>query len=58
MVGQMQMLLPKEYCDAFEPMCMNAPKTPFEEVKKIVEADLGQPIEEVFSGLYNNYMWS
>lgn len=31
-------------------MCMNAPKTPYEEVKTIVEQDLGRPIEEVFSG--------
>ena len=44
------MLLPKEYCDAFEPMCMNAPRTPFEEVKKIIEADLGRPIDEIFEG--------
>lgn len=29
---------------------MNAPKTPYEEVKTIVEQDLGRPIEEVFSG--------
>lgn len=47
----MQMLLPPEYIDAFEPMCMNAPKTPYAEVKKIVEADLGRPLEEVFSGI-------
>ena len=46
----MQMLLPKEYCDAFEPMCMNAPRTPFEEVKKIVEDDLGRPLDEIFDG--------
>jgi len=44
------MLLPAEYCQAFEPMCMNAPKTPYAEVKKIVEAELGQKIEDVFTG--------
>jgi len=52
MVGQMQMLLPKEYCEAFEPMCMNAPRTPFDEVKKIVEEDLGRPLDEVFEGKF------
>lgn len=48
MVGQLHMLLPKEYLDTFEPMCMQAPKTPYSEVKKIVEEELGMPIHEVY----------
>ncbi len=48
MVAQMHLLLPEEYCDTFEPLCMQAPKTAFEQVKQIVESELGQPLEEVF----------
>jgi predicted unusual protein kinase regulating ubiquinone biosynthesis (AarF/ABC1/UbiB family) len=48
MVGQLHMLLPKEYLDTFEPMCMQAPKTPYSEIKKIVEEELGMPIHEVY----------
>lgn len=53
MVGQMQLLLPPEYCEAFEPMCMNAPRTKFSDVRKIVEGDLGKKLEEVYSGISN-----
>lgn len=44
----MNMLLPEEYCSTFEPMCMQAPRTKFEDVKKIVEEELGKPLTEVF----------
>ena len=48
MIGQMRLLLPEEYCDTFEPLCMAAPTTPYEEVRKIVESELGKPIHEIF----------
>ena len=41
--------MPDEYCEVFEPMCMKAPTTAFPEVKKIVELELGRPLEDVFS---------
>jgi predicted unusual protein kinase regulating ubiquinone biosynthesis (AarF/ABC1/UbiB family) len=44
----MQNLLPLEYCDTFEPMCMQAPRTSYADVKNIVETELGKPINEVF----------
>ena len=49
MIGQMQLLLPSEYCDTFEPMCMQAPTTSFKDVKSIVEKELNKPIHEIFS---------
>ena len=42
------MLLPPEYCEVFEPMCMQAPRTAFSDVKSLVEKELGKPLEEVF----------
>ena len=33
MFGQLENLMPKEYIETFEPMCMRAPTTPFEDVK-------------------------
>ena len=42
------MLLPQEYLDTFEPMCMQAPKTPYEQVRKIVEKEFGRPLEEIY----------
>jgi aarF domain-containing kinase len=48
MVGQLHMLLPQEYLDTFEPMCMQAPKTPFEAVRDIVEKEFGKPLEEIY----------
>ncbi len=44
----MHMLLPQEYLVTFEPMCMQAPRTPFEMVKKIVEKEFGKPLNEVY----------
>jgi len=48
MVGQLHMLLPQEYLDTFEPMCMQAPKTPYAKVKEIVEKEFGKPIHEIY----------
>lgn len=42
--------MPPEYCDTFEPMYMYAPKTPYKDVKAIIESELGKPIFEIFSG--------
>lgn len=43
------MLVPTPYVEVFENMCQQAPKTPWEDVKAIVEQDLGAPIEQLFS---------
>ena len=45
MMGQLQNLVPEEYCETFEPMCMKAPTTDFEGVKSIIEKDFGRPID-------------
>ena len=37
MFGQLQNLVPDEYCEVFEPMCMRAPTTAYPDVKFIVE---------------------
>ncbi len=42
-------MLPPEYVKTFEPMLMQAPKTSFQDVRKIVESELGQKLETVFS---------
>jgi len=49
MMGQLDQLIPEEYVTAFEPMLMQAPKTSFEDVKSIVELELGRKIDEVYS---------
>lgn len=49
MVGQLDQLIPPEYVKAFEPMLMYAPKTPFNDVKAIIESDLGCKLEDHFS---------
>ena len=41
--------MPDEYLEVFEPMCMRAPKTKFEDVRAILEEELGQSLETVFS---------
>ena len=41
--------MPKEYIVSFEPMLMQAPKTKYEDVKTIVEQELGQKLEDVYS---------
>lgn len=45
----MDQLIPPEYVIAFQPMLMYAPKTPFEDVRAIVEADLGGKLEDHYS---------
>jgi len=49
MMGQLDNLIPKEYIVTFEPMLMQAPKTSYEDVKSIVDSELGKPLEEVYS---------
>lgn len=44
----MQSLIPDEWIEVFEPMQDAAPTSTFEEVKKVLEDDLGKPLEEVF----------
>jgi aarF domain-containing kinase len=48
LVGQLQSLVPDEYLEVFEPMCMQAPTTLWPEVKKTLESELGRPVHEVF----------
>lgn len=48
-MGQLDQLIPEEYVTAFEPMLMQAPKTSYEDVKSIVETELGRKIDEVYS---------
>jgi aarF domain-containing kinase len=49
MVGQLQQLIPDEYCKTFEPMCNKAPTTCYADVKLTIEEEYGQPIHEIFS---------
>ena len=49
MVGQLDQLIPPEYVVAFQPMLMYAPKTPFHDVRSIIESDLGGKLEDHFS---------
>ncbi len=41
-------MVPDEYLEVFEPMCMKAPTTKFDDVKHIVESELGMKLEDVF----------
>ena len=45
----MESLIPDEWVEVFEPMQMQAPTTPYDEVKRVLEEDLGRPLEQVFS---------
>ena len=49
MFGQLEALVPPEYIKTFEPMCMRAPTTPFEDVRTIFEQESGCTIEDIFS---------
>ena len=40
--------MPPEYIKTFEPMCMRAPTTCYEDVRRIVEEESGKTIEELF----------
>ncbi len=48
-VAMLEHLLPAEYVKAMQPLCHTAPTSRFEDVRSVVEADLGRPLEEVFS---------
>ena len=49
MFGQLEALVPPEYIQTFEPMCMRAPTTEFADVKLIIEQETGCKLEELFS---------
>ena len=49
MLGQLDQLVPPEYIRTFEPMLMHAPRTSFEDVRSIVEQELGVKLDEAFS---------
>ena len=49
MFGQLEALVPPEYIKTFEPMCMRAPTTSFEDVRTIFEQESGCKIEDIFS---------
>ena len=42
-------MLPKQYIKTFEPMLQQAPKTSYEDVKSIVELELGKKLEDIYS---------
>lgn len=44
-------LIPKEYCDEFVKLLDNIRPIPFEQVKKIIELELGRPVTAVFASL-------
>ena len=48
-IAQMESLIPDEWIEIFEPMQQAAPTSPIEDVKRIVEEDIGRPLKEVFS---------
>ena len=50
MVGTLEILLPDEYVETFEPMFQEAPTSSMEDVRAIIEADMKAPLEEVFEG--------
>ena len=43
--------MPPEYVVSFSPMLMQAPKSSYEDVKSIVEDELGGKVEDFFSSL-------
>lgn len=49
MFGQLEQIMPQEYVIAFEPMCMRAPTTKFDDVRSIVESETGRKLEDIFS---------
>lgn len=48
-IACLEVLIPEQYCEVMTEMFQNAPTNTFEDVKKIIEADLGQPLDKVFS---------
>jgi predicted unusual protein kinase regulating ubiquinone biosynthesis (AarF/ABC1/UbiB family) len=49
MIGQLQDIMPDQYCDLFEPMCMQGPATEFKDVKSVIEEDYGCPLTDLFT---------
>lgn len=47
-VAMLEHLLPSEYVREMEPLCHTAPTSSFEDVRAVVEAELGQRLESVF----------
>ena len=45
-LGQLDQLVPSEYIKAFEPMCMAAPRTKYEDIESIIKEELGKGIDE------------
>jgi aarF domain-containing kinase len=48
MVHQLNNLIPKEYNHAFEPMCQRAPKTSYDDVRKVFFEETGLELEDYF----------
>lgn len=48
-VSQMESLIPDEWIDTFEPMQQQAPTSKIEDVRKILNDELGRPIDDIFS---------
>jgi len=48
-IGNLDLLVPQEYVDTMKPLMNDAPRAKFEDVKRIVEEDLKQPIHKVFA---------
>lgn len=48
-MGQMDNLVPKEYVEVFEPMLNHMPTQSFEGVRAIIEEEMGQKLEDLFS---------
>jgi ubiquinone biosynthesis protein len=49
LLGTRPDLVPKEFCDEFEDLYDQTRPTPFEDVREVVETELGQPLEEVYA---------
>ena len=45
----LDVLIPDQYCEVMSHMFQNAPNNSFEDVKKIIESDIGAPLEQIFS---------
>ena len=52
MVGTLEVLLPDEYIETFEPMFQEAPTSSMEDVRAIIEADMKAPLEDLFEGTW------
>lgn len=48
-MGQMDNLVSNEYVEVFEPMMNHMPTSSFEGVKAIIEEEMGEKLEDLFS---------